>query len=94
MSQADGSKDLQNGIRVSPYLVTGVKGIGDSSHRMAFNYCRPLLLGDDPSVSLGRRFLQHPMSMATDARLVSSVELLSGRSESSQMLICLHAVYL
>ena len=50
--------------------------------RMAFNYCRPLLLGDDPSSSLGRRFLQHPMSNVTDGRLVSAVELLSGRSES------------
>jgi hypothetical protein len=50
---------------------------------MAFNYCRPLLLGDDPSSSLGRRFLQHPMSMVTDGRLVAAVELLSGRSESS-----------
>jgi len=50
---------------------------------MAFNYCRPLLLGDDPSSSLGRQFLQHSMSMVTDGRLVAAVELLSGRSESS-----------
>jgi hypothetical protein len=59
---------------------------------MAFNYCRPLLLGDDPSSSLGRRFLQHPMSMVTDGRLVAAVELLSGRSESSAKVMSTNAV--
>jgi hypothetical protein len=48
---------------------------------MAFNFGRPLLIGDDPSVTLGRRFLQHPMSKIEDSRLVAAVELLSGRSE-------------
>lgn len=48
---------------------------------MAFNFGRPLLIGDDPSVTLGRRFLQHPMSKIEDSRLVAAVELLNGRSE-------------
>jgi hypothetical protein len=67
----------------SEYTALGSPQQGSSSSRMAFNYCRPLLLGDDPNSSLGRRFLQHPMSMVTDGRLVAALELLSGRSESS-----------
>jgi hypothetical protein len=47
---------------------------------MAFNLGRPLMIGDDPSASLGRRLLRHPLSNVNDSRLVAAVELLSGRS--------------
>lgn len=47
--------------------------------RMAFNHGTPLLIGDDPSISLGRRLLEHPLSNIADTRLVAACELLQRR---------------
>jgi hypothetical protein len=49
--------------------------------RMSFNHGTPLLIGDDPSISLGRRLLEHPLSNIADTRLVAACELLQRRRE-------------
>ncbi len=50
--------------------------------RMAFNQGRPLLIGDESSVSLGRRLLEHPLATREDSRLVAACELVAGRQRS------------
>ncbi|KAL1410526.1 hypothetical protein Q8F55_004539 [Vanrija albida] len=64
-----------------PYLV-GARvwlAILKSEYEMAFNHGRPLLVGDDPSIGLGRRLLDHPLALQTDSRLVAQCELIAGR---------------
>jgi hypothetical protein len=46
---------------------------------MSFNHGRPVLIGDDPSIRLGRQFLEHPLSNIGDSRLVAACELLQRR---------------
>lgn len=64
-----------------PYVV-GARvwlAILKSEYEMAFNHGRPLLVGDDPSIGLGRRLLDHPLALQTDSRLVAQCELIAGR---------------
>lgn len=51
---------------------------------MSFNHGRPLLIGDEPSIRLGRRLLEHPLSNIADSRLVAACELLARRREYRQ----------
>ncbi|ORY25445.1 hypothetical protein BCR39DRAFT_287210 [Naematelia encephala] len=46
---------------------------------MALNYCRPELFPDNTVVTFGRRFLNHPLSLPGDSRLVAAIELHSLR---------------
>lgn len=48
---------------------------------MSLGTGRPILLRDDDSVSNARFLLSHPMSSATDVRLVSQLELVILKSE-------------
>ncbi|RXK36515.1 hypothetical protein M231_06237 [Tremella mesenterica] len=47
--------------------------------RMAFNMGRPALFAGEETIRHSRQFLEHPLSISTDARLVSSSELLTLR---------------
>lgn len=49
---------------------------------MAFNQGRPLLIGEETTVALGRQFLDHPLSTREDSRLVAACEMLRGRRKS------------
>lgn len=46
---------------------------------MAFNHGRPVLIGHETSIPLGRQLLDHPLSTKLDGRIVSACELLAGR---------------
>jgi len=43
--------------------------------RMAYGMGRPAILREDESIHNCRRLLEHPLSITSDARLVSTVEL-------------------
>lgn len=47
--------------------------------RMAFNHGKPVTFIDDDSLQYARRFLEHPLSISSDHRLVASSELLALR---------------
>lgn len=47
---------------------------------MAYGMGRPAILREDETIHQCRRLLEHPLSIATDVRLISSVELLALRS--------------
>jgi hypothetical protein len=44
-------------------------------HQMAYGMGRPAILREDESIHQCRRLLEHPLSIMSDARLVSTVEL-------------------
>jgi hypothetical protein len=46
-----------------------------SNHRMAYGMGRPAILREDESIHNCRRLLEHPLSITSDVRLVSTVEL-------------------
>ena len=48
---------------------------------MAFNFGRPAFISGDITIRHARQFLEHPLSIPNDARLSSSVELFTFRSE-------------
>jgi hypothetical protein len=49
--------------------------------RMAYGMGRPAILREDESIHQCRRLLEHPLSITSDARLVSTVELTALRGE-------------
>lgn len=49
---------------------------------MAYGMGRPAILREDESIHQCRRLLEHPLSIMSDARLVSTVELTALRGES------------
>jgi len=48
-------------------------------HRLSYGTGRPAILTDDDSIYQCRLFLQHPLSIEDDMRLVSTVELMAIR---------------
>jgi hypothetical protein len=50
---------------------------------MAYGMGRPAILREDESIHQCRRLLEHPLSIMSDARLVSTVELTALRGEPS-----------
>jgi hypothetical protein len=51
-------------------------------HQMAYGMGRPAILREDETIHQCRRLLEHPLSITSDARLVSTVELTALRCES------------
>lgn len=49
-------------------------------HQMAYGMGRPAILREDESIHQCRRLLEHPLSITSDARLVSTVELTALRA--------------
>ena len=49
--------------------------------RMAFNLGRPALFAGEETIRNSRDFLNHPLSVRNDSRLVASCELLSARGK-------------
>ncbi|OCF36645.1 hypothetical protein I316_01898 [Kwoniella heveanensis BCC8398] len=49
-------------------------------HQMAYGTGRPAIIREDETIHQCRRLLEHPMSITSDARLVSTVELTALRS--------------
>ena len=49
---------------------------------MAYGMGRPAILREDETIHQCRRLLEHPLSITSDARLVSTVELMALRGES------------
>ncbi|BEJ14452.1 hypothetical protein CspHIS471_0402190 [Cutaneotrichosporon sp. HIS471] len=49
-------------------------------HQMAYGTGRPAILREDESIHQCRRLLEHPLSITSDARLVSTVELTALRA--------------
>lgn len=49
--------------------------------RMAFNLGRPALFAGEETIRHCREFLNHPLGVANDSRLVASCELLTARRE-------------
>lgn len=47
---------------------------------MAYGMGRPAILREDETIHQCRRLLEHPLSIPSDARLISSVELVALRS--------------
>jgi hypothetical protein len=56
---------------------------------MAYGMGRPAILREDESIHQCRRLLEHPLSIMSDARLVSTVELTALRGEGHISIICL-----
>ncbi|GFZ45445.1 hypothetical protein JCM24511_03171 [Saitozyma sp. JCM 24511] len=57
-----------------------------NSDRAAYNHGRPVMIEDDQSRQFGREFLKHPLSIATDSRLVAAFPLhriLRSRSDNT-----------
>ncbi|KAK4689740.1 large subunit ribosomal protein L4, partial [Tremellales sp. Uapishka_1] len=52
-------------------------------HQMAYGMGRPAILREDNAIQNCRRLLEHPFSITSDARLVSTVELMALRGELS-----------
>ena len=50
---------------------------------MAYGMGRPAILREDETIHQCRRLLEHPLSIISDARLVSTVELMALRGEYS-----------
>lgn len=48
---------------------------------MAYGMGRPAILREDEAIHNCRRLLEHPLSITSDARLVSTVELMALRGE-------------
>ncbi|BEJ14663.1 hypothetical protein CspHIS471_0404300 [Cutaneotrichosporon sp. HIS471] len=72
-------------LEVERPLVVGARvwlAVCKAEYEMAFNQGRPLLIGEESSVALGRRLLDHPLSTPEDSRLVAACELLAGRQRS------------
>ncbi|KAL1406859.1 hypothetical protein Q8F55_006268 [Vanrija albida] len=49
-------------------------------HQMAYGMGRPAILREDESIHQCRRLLEHPLSITSDARLISTVELTALRA--------------
>ena len=49
-------------------------------HQMSYGTGRPAILREDASIAECRRFLDHPLSIATDVRLISTVEMIALRA--------------
>lgn len=62
----------KNGADFQLYLI---------EHQMAYGMGRPAILREDESIHQCRRLLEHPLSIMSDARLVSTVELTALRGE-------------
>ncbi|BEI91625.1 uncharacterized protein CcaverHIS019_0404450 [Cutaneotrichosporon cavernicola] len=72
-------------LEIERPLVVGARvwlAVCKAEYEMAFNQGRPLLIGEESSVALGRRLLDHPLSTREDSRLVAACELLAGRQRS------------
>lgn len=52
---------------------------------MAFNLGRPTLFAGDETIRHCKEFLDHPLSIETDSRIVAACELLSARGEPDLM---------
>jgi hypothetical protein len=52
-------------------------------HQMSYGLGRPAIIGEDETIHNCRRFLEHPLSLASDVRLVLSTELLAIRGGSN-----------
>ncbi|GMK58668.1 hypothetical protein CspeluHIS016_0601100 [Cutaneotrichosporon spelunceum] len=73
------------GLEAERPLVVGARvwlAVCKAEYEMAFNQGRPLLIGEESSVALARRLLDHPLSTREDSRLVAACELLAGRQRS------------
>jgi hypothetical protein len=66
---------------------------------MAFNLGRPALFAAEETIRFAREFLEHPLAIATDSRLVAACELLThrcayydlrGEKYLTQLLVPLH----
>ncbi len=49
-------------------------------HQMSYGTGRPAIVREDESIAQCRRFLEHPLSILSDARLISTVELIALRA--------------
>jgi hypothetical protein len=49
-------------------------------HQMSYGTGRPAILREDSSIAACRRFLDHPLSIPTDVRLISTVEMIALRA--------------
>jgi hypothetical protein len=56
--------------------------VDTDARRMAYGMGRPAILREDETIHQCRRLLEHPMSITSDARLVSTVELMALRGKS------------
>jgi len=65
----------ETGANIQLYLI---------EHQMAYGMGRPAILREDESIHQCRRLLEHPLSIMSDARLVSTVELTALRGTSVQ----------
>lgn len=73
-------------------LVVGARvwlAICKMEYENSFNHGRPVLISEDTSISLGRRFLKHPLSMRMDSRVVAACEILTNRRKSFVALLSL-----
>lgn len=52
---------------------------------MAFNLGRPALFAAEDTIKYARKFLDHPLCIRTDSRLVATCQLLTHRRKSKLM---------
>lgn len=57
---------------------------------MAYGSGRPAIIREDETIHQCRRLLDHPLSITSDARLVSTVELTALRCKCSAVLLLLN----
>ncbi|KAJ9102354.1 hypothetical protein QFC21_002754 [Naganishia friedmannii] len=71
--QLDSDRDLVVGARVwfCLYMI---------EHQMSYGTGRPAILREDESIAQCRRFLEHPLSIISDVRLISTVECIALRA--------------
>jgi hypothetical protein len=64
-------------------LVIGARvwfGLYLMEHQMSYGTGRPAIVREDESIAQCRRFLEHPLSILSDTRLISTVELIAMRA--------------
>ncbi|KAJ9092612.1 hypothetical protein QFC19_008650 [Naganishia cerealis] len=71
--QLEADRDLVVGARVwfCLYMI---------EHQMSYGTGRPAILREDESIAQCRRFLEHPLSIISDVRLISTVECIALRA--------------
>ncbi|KAJ9121862.1 hypothetical protein QFC22_002485 [Naganishia vaughanmartiniae] len=71
--QLESDRDLVVGARVwfCLYMI---------EHQMSYGTGRPAILREDESIAQCRRFLEHPLSIISDVRLISTVECIALRA--------------
>lgn len=78
--QLEGDRDIVVGSRVwfCLYMI---------EHQMSYGTGRPAILREDESIAQCRRFLEHPLSIISDVRLISTVECIALRAPLHVLLI-------